>query len=439
MTTRRLTLSHDDKGFRKWHKAIDNASASSSLVTRVEIETAPEGFSLELREHDSWHNWVRTGSYPGYTDALRRIKELEGLTDVTLRFSDVCAGVQNDGKQMYESFETIACRLRTLEIVFRAIQDRTEQNASATPIRCLTIENLQNAPLHGFTGSGLFKSVMKHIEELHLLVAVECSEHGPDQDLERIERTQFEPYLCDEWLAPLASQLTSLSLYFNEAWGTAPGQFDGDGLVFPRLKTLNLGGFVASRHGHLDWVLQQASLERLHLESCSIASHLHVYDHEEEKWKLRTEDWQQLPMGAYGFAWPDDRTFTFPGTWEATFDKIGTSLPNLREFRFGSRGSAGEHYFREPESMPTTLPKTRYITLDTGLLPSPWIEADRHDGMMQFGNNDESVWERKPGANPYTPRGTLNKAAEHEEADQRALEKLQKIIEALSSSSVDRL
>lgn len=429
MTTRRLTLSHDDEGFKDWHAAVDDASANPPPVNHVEIETAPEGFDLELSEHKPWHKWARTGSYPAFIDALRRIKELEGPTDLTLRFSDVCAGVENELKHMYESFETIACRLRTLEIVFRAIQDRTEQNASATPIRRLTIENLQNAPLHGFTGSGLFKSVMKHIEELHLLVAVERSEHGPDQDLERIERIQFEPYLRDEWLAPLANQLTGLSLYFNEAWGTAPGHFDGDGLIFLRLKTLNLGGFVASRHRHLDWVLRQTSLECLRLESCYIASHLRVGEHEEQKWKMRTEDWQQHPMGAYGFAWPDDRIYTFPGTWGATFDKIGTSLLNLREFHFGTRG-LGEHYFREPQSMPTTLPKTRYITLDTGLLPSPWVEAYDYDGRMEFGSGDESVWKRKPGANCYAPRGTLNKAAEHEEADQQALEQLQKTIGA---------
>jgi hypothetical protein len=79
MTTRRLTLSHDDEGFKDWHAAIDSASANPSPVNHVEIETAPEGFDLELDEHKPWHKWARTGSYPAFADALRRIKELEGL------------------------------------------------------------------------------------------------------------------------------------------------------------------------------------------------------------------------------------------------------------------------------------------------------------------------------------------------------------------------
>lgn len=133
-------------------------------------------------------------------------------------------------------------------------------------------------------------------------------------------------------------------------------------------------------------------MKRLRLDSCYIASHLRACADEVESWKMRTQDWKQHPVGAYGFASPDDRIYTFPGTWDTVLDTICTSLPNLEEFQFGFMGRGGGLYFQKPDTMPTDLHKTGYITIDTGLLPSLWIEAEHGDGEMFFLEMTMSVF-----------------------------------------------
>lgn len=428
-----ITLSHDDDpGFSNWHKTLDKEATRCSIQS-VTIQSNPEYLSEE-RDDDEWDAWQTTSTRPAFTAAVSRIKSLSALTNVKLAFTDKCKGVE----EYYinsEEIESIPERLHTLQTVFRAIQDRADEHPSASRVRSLTIENLQNAPLMGFTTSSPFKSVMTDLEELHLHVAVEYAEFGgPDQDLERIERVHFEPYLVEHWLAPVAHQLTSLSLSFTESWGTAPGTFRGDEpLNFPRLKTLSLGNFVASHHDHFNWVLRQASLQRLLMANCFLASHLQATESEVAKWKIPTHDWQRHPAGSYGFDDEYDCTFTFPGTWATVFDKMRSSLTNLREFGFSY--SRGETQFRDSETRPTELHKARYIAFDTGLLPSPWLEA--HDGAMAFGNNLESVTKSQRGVNPYVHLCSLNRASDLEEVDGVAFAKLQQTVSAREASTSD--
>jgi hypothetical protein len=195
--------------------------------------------------------------------------------------------------------ESSRTRINALKSVFQAIQQRAEENPSFPLVGSLTIKNLQNMPIQEFTDSSLFKTVMKDITELHLHVAVESSWHGPDYDLYQTERVTFEPYLQKSWLEPFAHQLTALSLSFNECWGTMPGYFDGRGLIFPRLKALTLGNFVASNHDHFNWVLNQPSLTSLHLHNCFIASYLSLLDEDLERWRIPLQDCEKLPTGSF--------------------------------------------------------------------------------------------------------------------------------------------
>ena len=157
-------------------------------------------------------------------------------------------------------------RVNTLKAVFGAIRQRAAKNPGGASIRSLTFENLQNMPIPEFTESELYRDVMKDVDRLHVLVAEEYTEGGPDGDIYCIERQQYEPYLQGSLLPPLASQLVNLTLAFNEGWGIMPGYFDGRGLVFPRLKTLTLRNFMIGYHNHLDWVLAQKTLTTLRLD-----------------------------------------------------------------------------------------------------------------------------------------------------------------------------
>lgn len=138
-----------------------------------------------------------------------------------------------------------------------------------------------------------------------------------------VYRRAFERWLQHSFLPPFASQLTSLHLAFRDHWGTAPGYFDGNGLLFPNLKSLTLGKFVIGHHNHFDWVLAQKSLEILRLDRCAIASYLafsagsHDFGYQAEKgdiqdgdWVIPAHDWEQYPDWSFGFH-RSDTTFRF--------------------------------------------------------------------------------------------------------------------------------
>ncbi|KAK7427357.1 hypothetical protein QQZ08_006126 [Neonectria magnoliae] len=204
---------------------------------------------LRGRTHfeEQWHN----DEYTAFTDAISGIQRLALIDELCLRFTSQCHGIRDRGNYYYKEFENVSDRINTLEAVFKAIKNRASK-PSQTKIRSLTIENLQNLPLPEFTSSELFKSVTKDLSQLHLHVTEEYNEHRRDHDIYFVELVQFEPYMHKHWLSPLADQLTSLSLYFDEYWGTMPGTFNGDGLVFSQLKTLNLGAYASSRDDHMD-------------------------------------------------------------------------------------------------------------------------------------------------------------------------------------------
>ncbi|KAK5654741.1 hypothetical protein OQA88_7066 [Cercophora sp. LCS_1] len=310
----------------------------------------------------------------------------------------------------------MSTRQNTLEAVFRAIQTRAargqaDDGSPYTTIKSLATQNLQNTPIPDFVSSDLFKSVTKDLTELCLLVAEEYNEHGPDHDLECEERRTFDPWLQNGFLPLFADQLTSLQLSFNEFWGVAPGYFDGMGLLFPNLKTLTLANLVIGHHDQCDWVLAQRNLETLTLDSCVIVSYL-SFLHENfqdksqlDRWGIKTHDWERHPEG----------------TWETVFDAIRNGLPNLVDFRMDNpRWTSGSH-FSAAGHVGRKLTCLRYTTLDTGLLPSPWINANECTGDTESGYYDVSV--------PKEERPVLNRAKKTLAGDKRAFDDLVKSIE----------
>ncbi|KAK7447849.1 hypothetical protein Landi51_06653 [Colletotrichum acutatum] len=290
----------------------------------------------------------------------------------------------------WDDVEPSETRLNTLKAVFEAIRERAVQsNAEVSTIRSLTIRNLQNMPHQEFVNSGLFKDVAKDIDHYHLLITEEYNEHGPDRDTFMEERLEFESHLQRQFLPHFAANLTALTLNFHECWGTMPGYFDGAGLEFPRLKTLNLGNFVISNNRHFDWVLSQKSLETLRLDSCHIISHIQVDTEETKEWRIHTEDWQRLPKGSYGISYDNAELYRFDGTWESTFDKIRNNLPCLMDFRFDGQ-FYGLHFLR-PSRIDTVLHPSRYINFDAGTCPSPWLTSNSETGEMEFGDYECSV------------------------------------------------
>ncbi|KAK7417659.1 hypothetical protein QQX98_004480 [Neonectria punicea] len=418
---RTVTLVPWRGGFKAWRGMLDSGSIKAA-ARRVVIYSSPADCRGEHFEKQ-WHN----DEYPAFTDAISEIERLSLIDELYLRFTSQCHGIRNRRNYYYAEFEGVSDRINTLEAVFKAIKHRASK-PNQTKIRSLTIENLQNLPLPELTSSELFQSVTKDLRQLHLHVTQEYNERGPDYDIYFAELVQFEPYMHKHWLSPLADQLTSLSLYFDECWGTMPGTFNGHGLVFPQLKTLNLGSYAISHDDHMDWVLAQTSLQSLRLDRCFIVSHIRTEADKVVEWNISTADWEKLPMGAFAFTRSTDAVYHYPGTWESVFDKIRTRLPNLVDFQFHIAKWRGAVGFDDPSPLPTELSPRRYIVFDIGLCPSRWIEANNISGEMRFGNNDPSTFDDSgpplPSGARYVVKLKLNRSKETEEGDGRALEEL---------------
>ncbi|KAE8381321.1 hypothetical protein BDV26DRAFT_301779 [Aspergillus bertholletiae] len=393
-----VTLAYNEQ-YQAWNDMVDREVVRQAIryayIRSAPVDDHPDGI---------WNAYSDCG-YNGLIDAIGRLAELDRIKALHLRFSRHCGGAEGDYHRD-EVVETISSRQKILESVFQAIQRRSSYTHGARTVGSLTIENLQNAPLPEFTSSKLFKSVTKNIHALHLMVADEYDDAGPDWDTYRIERRVFEPYLHHQWLAPLSDHLVHLTLSFQVGWGTIPGYFDGSGLHFPRLEMLNLGNFVIGHHDQFDWVLTQSSLVSLCLDRCSIVSHITTHRSNLHEWAVRTHDWHEYPLGSFGID-DDCAIFGFSGTWEAIFDGICTKLSNLREFRF--------HYEYEPvfpvcpEMLSVSLTKQRYTTFDDF-----WHDADEDTGLLDFGDSGWGIPDER----------YVNRSNETEIGDGRALDDL---------------
>ncbi|KAJ0302511.1 hypothetical protein COL516b_007047 [Colletotrichum fioriniae] len=358
------TVTGDESGFEGWNKTLD-LEAARNAAQRVIIQSC----SKKSRQFGDWEDW-KNGEYDAFTSAMKRIKQLPNIRAIEVHFSEKCKGWWSNLHDPWNDVEPSETRLDTLKAVFEAIRERAGQsNAKASTIRTMTIRNLQNMPHQEFVNSGLFKDVAKDIDH---------------RDTSMEERLEFESHLQRQFLPHFAANLTALTLNLHDCWGTMPGYFDGQGLEFPRLRTLNLGNFVISNNRHFDWVLSQKSLQTLRLDSCHIVSHIQLYTDETEKWNIHAEDWQRLPKGSYGISSDDAELYRFDGTWESTFDKIRNNLPYLKEFRFDGR-SNGLRFLR-PSRIGTVLHPSRYINFDAGICPSPWLTSNSETGEMEFGD-----------------------------------------------------
>lgn len=146
----------------------------------------------------------------------------------------------------------------------------------------------------------------------------------------------------------LTEQLTELTISAQNCWGAIPGEFNGKGLQFPRLKTLTLAEYVIARHDQFDWVLAQESLTCLRLHSCAICSHILVLQPEFASWGVDSRAWKRVADPPDGEDGSSGTSYTIhPGEcpltpgfyvnslrWETVFDSIRENLPRLHEFSF---------------------------------------------------------------------------------------------------------
>ncbi|KAK7225374.1 hypothetical protein V2G26_013377 [Clonostachys chloroleuca] len=388
-----ITLRHGEGvgDFRTWHQMLDSPVVRDVARAAV-IETYPE--TLFEVDFEAFSAWEAEGVYPAFTHAINRVLELGKLKTVQVSFSEHCAGLEyeNEASGMY--FETPSSRNHTLRAVFAAIRQRAK-DPEVSRITNLVLVNLQNLPNPEFVTTDLFRDVMKDISHLKLQIANEDT------------------------------GLTSLDIGFNELWGSIPAYFDGEGLLFSRLRKLRLYNFTISHHKHFDWVLAQKSLKCLILKDCYIATYLVLAKSDLEEWELPTHDWDRFPDGAFGFSREAEAVYSFNGTWKTIFNRIEEELPHLLTFR--AHYGAAE---KSSSSELNLLSPSRYIVFEYGTTPSTWVEADIQTGEMIFGDNNPSSLPRRwmDGLMHPLKRRKLNVAKYRQEVDGIALDSLVKTL-----------
>ncbi|KAG8163570.1 hypothetical protein KVR01_006867 [Diaporthe batatas] len=320
------------------------------------------------------------GNGDKFHEALAALSRLPNLGSIEIAFTPECLG-ERENRRWEEVAEDASSRRKNLELIFQAIRNRAADEGNRT-IKKLTITNLQNCPIPGFTSSDLFRDVMGQLDELHLSLIQEYNEAGPDHDYARVELQTFPAHLCSEWLRPISGNLKALSLYHKtDNWGPFPGYFDPSGILFPKLETLALGHYTLAHDGDIDWILSIKSLRKLIMHNCMIASWICIDEHNMAQWKVPTTNWTRLPDdGEYS----NGEHFSYGGKWSHFLDRIAADLPNLMDFRFDqiSYRDKTPYGLEHRDTCRVRISPQRYICFDNCILPSHWSDAD-DEGEME--------------------------------------------------------
>lgn len=338
-----LTLFHSEwnanRDFEFWNHMLAT-DAIRAAARRVAIESAPWD-DLDERASWVWEDWRDDNEWPQFKTAIDHICDMPHLNALEVRFSWACVG--RDGDQEDPEMELAVTRENTIRAVLDSMRKRAAR-PNTSIIRELVLDNLQNISLPKDLTDGL----LENIERLHILITQEISGR-PEKDVHLREIREWEPYLQNTLLPSVAEQLVELTLASPAKWGAIPGEFNGKGLHFPRLKALTLAEYVITRHDQFEWVLSLESLTSLCLHGCTIATHILVLEPEFAFWGVNMRGWQWVAdppelddendaRPAYEIS-AGKRTLT-PGfyvhslRWNAMFDSIRERLPRLKEFRF---------------------------------------------------------------------------------------------------------
>ncbi|RSL89579.1 hypothetical protein CEP51_001126 [Fusarium floridanum] len=409
-----LTLFHSEwaanKDFDFW-KHLLAADAIRAAARRVAIESAPWD-DMDERASWVWEDWRYDNEWPEFTAAINRICDMPHLNALEVRFSSNCVG--RDGDQEDPEMELSVTRENTLRAVLNAMRQRASR-PNTSVIRELVLDNLQNIALP----KDLIDGLLENIERLHILTAHEVSGR-PGKDAHLHEIREWEPYLQNTLLSSVAEQLVELTLASPANWGAIPGEFNGKGLRFPRLKSLTLAEYVITRQDQFEWVLSLESLTSLCLHGCTIATHILVLQPEFAFWGIDMRGWKRVAdppeLDDEDDARPvyeisaGKRTLS-PGfyvhslRWNAVFDSIRERLPRLQEFHFTKEQWI--NFFRHSEEANAEALVDRYMAF-TQYWSELWSYNLKECGYVE---------ENRPGL----PEELLTVT---EQADRRALERL---------------
>jgi hypothetical protein len=195
-----------------------------------------------------------------FNECLRQISSLSSLSELSLKFTK---RVSNPTPPYYYNeygTENIELRTSIPTALFTALDGGGEDG-----VTCLSLENLQDFS-RGVYEMPEFVRVSNKLKGLHLHIATEYSETGPDRDIDIPgKHTFFNSTLNSHFLAPMAHQLTHLSFYCSTFWGVYP-RWDSRSLHFPALRSLSLGNWSVAHEWQVECMLAHTGLEELWLD-----------------------------------------------------------------------------------------------------------------------------------------------------------------------------
>ena len=229
-------------------------------------------------------------------------------------------------------------------------------------------------------------------KNLHLQITTWSHEPSPDADIELHHRHKlFNADLNKDWLLPMQTQLTHLTLHCNTYWGVYP-RWQPSNLHFPHLKSLALGKWTIAFDWQIEFITSHAqTLEQLILTNCPILHALRMTRRQLEN------DWQsRLPGTCRGK--PYTENWFCDLRWHTVLDTFRTQLTKLKHFSMG-RGPAGAfdfclrvyHFddaFEDRYKLRPCIDSSRYAVFDFGGGPAEWVEYDAERRQRVYEKTD---------------------------------------------------
>jgi hypothetical protein len=215
-----------------------------------------------------------------------------------------------------------ALRYQLMQEFFEGLEDPLHPTPN---LKSLTIVNLQDIDRQEkVSTSKAFKSVLGRIEDLKLYIAATdkypLRYARPHKVFNSDDLHDLITEFPEKWLAPFGN-LKKLTLHCELPWGVYP-MADLQKIDLPRLRYLELGNYAFAWDWQLDWICGLKELRSLILDGCKIISKRDA-NHLEEKTAAH-----DLLSGK--------KHWRYKARWADLFQELGSRLPLLREFVFGS-------------------------------------------------------------------------------------------------------
>ena len=264
-----------------------------------------------------------------FGETMQKLGLAPNLKHITVQFSRYCADPGYTAWRWYEDLE-----------VKRLFMTRLFDMLGSAHIQSLTINDLHGLAEEELSDHHAFTLALSRLEELHMKITHPEYLETRGYDESEKQLSSFDTWLFNKWIGPLSANLSHMTLFKYQNWGSLPSLFNAS-LSFPRLKYLSLGRYTIAHDDQIDWILRTDTLKILRLHECMICFSILVSDTGKRKWGLPTEGWRELPLhpelvpiyNHYLGSSERAHHYDYSGTWADHFNRLRDGL-QLTDFVF---------------------------------------------------------------------------------------------------------